>query len=108
MPQMMLIRVVLPAPFGPSSAKISPWRMLRLTPLSAWNPDAYVFDRFRTETAGGGRVDMGQGTRAGGRFTLSRRLAPPAGVSGPDQASLPDMRSRKLQASSPKRSFQSR
>ena len=40
MPQMMLISVVLPAPFGPSSAKISPRRMLRSTPLSAWKPDA--------------------------------------------------------------------
>jgi hypothetical protein len=35
MPQMMLISVVLPAPFGPSSAKISPRWMSRLTSLSA-------------------------------------------------------------------------
>ena len=34
-PQMMLISVVLPAPLGPSRAKISPRRMARLTPLSA-------------------------------------------------------------------------
>ncbi len=40
MPQMMLISVVLPAPFGPSSAKISPRRISRLTLLSAWKPDA--------------------------------------------------------------------
>ncbi len=40
MPQMMLISVVLPAPLGPSSAKISPRRMSRLMLFSAWNPDA--------------------------------------------------------------------
>jgi hypothetical protein len=37
---MMLISVVLPAPFGPSSAKISPGRISRSTLFSAWNPDA--------------------------------------------------------------------
>jgi uncharacterized protein YheU (UPF0270 family) len=41
-PQMMLMRVVLPAPFGPSSAKISPGRISRSTPFRALNPDAYV------------------------------------------------------------------
>jgi hypothetical protein len=40
MPQTTLISVVLPAPFGPSSAKISPRLMSRLISLSAWNPDA--------------------------------------------------------------------
>jgi hypothetical protein len=40
MPQMTLISVVLPAPFGPSSAKISPWRMSRLMSFKAWKPDA--------------------------------------------------------------------
>ena len=35
MPQMMLISVVLPAPFGPSNAKISPLRISRLMSLSA-------------------------------------------------------------------------
>jgi hypothetical protein len=39
-PQMMLISVVLPAPFGPSRAKISPRRMVRSTLFSASNPDA--------------------------------------------------------------------
>jgi hypothetical protein len=38
MPQMMLISVVLPAPLGPSSAKISPRRIVRSTRLSAWKP----------------------------------------------------------------------
>jgi len=38
MPQMMLISVVLPAPFGPSSAKISPRRMSRLILFSALKP----------------------------------------------------------------------
>ena len=40
MPQTMLISVVLPAPFGPSSAKISPGRMSSETPFSAWCPVA--------------------------------------------------------------------
>ena len=39
-PQMMLISVVLPAPFGPSSPKISPRRISRLTFLRAWKPVA--------------------------------------------------------------------
>jgi hypothetical protein len=36
MPQMTPISVVLPAPFGPSSAKISPRLISRLTSRSAW------------------------------------------------------------------------
>ncbi len=40
MPQMMLMSVVLPAPFGPSRAKISPRWISRLMRLSAWKPDA--------------------------------------------------------------------
>jgi hypothetical protein len=40
MPQTMLISVVLPAPLGPSRAKISPRRMSRLMRLSAWKPEA--------------------------------------------------------------------
>jgi hypothetical protein len=40
---MMLISVVLPAPFGPSKAKISPRRMSRFTAFRASNPEAYVF-----------------------------------------------------------------
>ena len=40
MPQMMLISVVLPAPFGPSSAKISPFMMSRSIGFSALKPDA--------------------------------------------------------------------
>ena len=43
MPQMMLISVVFPAPFGPSSAKISPGTISRSIPSSARNPDAYTF-----------------------------------------------------------------
>ncbi|MNR47199.1 hypothetical protein D3C85_1662690 [compost metagenome] len=45
MPQMMLISVVLPAPFGPSRPKISPRWISRLTFLSAWNPEAYCLDK---------------------------------------------------------------
>src|SRR3954463_16294154 len=52
MPQMMLISVVLPAPFGPSNAKISPRRISRLTFLTAERPDAYVLDRLATEMIG--------------------------------------------------------
>ncbi|CAM5545090.1 hypothetical protein RLIN73S_03711 [Rhodanobacter lindaniclasticus] len=40
MPQMMLISVVLPAPLGPSSAKISPGSIARSMCFSAWKPDA--------------------------------------------------------------------
>jgi hypothetical protein len=40
MPQTMLISVVLPAPFGPSRAKISPRRISRLTSFSACSPEA--------------------------------------------------------------------
>ena len=40
MPQTAPISVVLPAPFGPSRAKISPFRMSRLTSRRAWKPDA--------------------------------------------------------------------
>jgi hypothetical protein len=40
MPQTILIRVVLPAPFGPRSAKISPSRMSRSTDFSALRPEA--------------------------------------------------------------------
>ena len=39
-PQMVPIRVVLPAPFGPSRAKISPRLISRLTFLSAVKPEA--------------------------------------------------------------------
>ena len=40
MPQMMLISVVLPAPLGPSSAKISPRRISKWMFLSACRPEA--------------------------------------------------------------------
>src|SRR5258708_38384569 len=54
-PQIKLISVVLPAPLGPSRAKISPRRISRLTLFRAWKPDAYVFVRFLTEMIGGTR-----------------------------------------------------
>src|SRR5690606_8754443 len=44
-PQITPISVVLPAPFGPSRAKISPWRISRLTSCRAVSPPGYVFDR---------------------------------------------------------------
>ena len=40
MPQIIEISVVLPAPFGPSRARISPSSMARSTPFSASNPVA--------------------------------------------------------------------
>jgi hypothetical protein len=43
-PQVMLMSVVLPAPFGPSSAKISPFMMSSDNGFSAWTPDLYVFE----------------------------------------------------------------
>jgi hypothetical protein len=39
-PQITLISVVLPAPLGPSSAKISPRRISRSTSSSARKPEA--------------------------------------------------------------------
>src|SRR6185295_17900317 len=63
MPHMMLISVVLPAPFGPSSAKTSPRWISRSTRSSAFRPDAYVLVRLEMEMIGGMRVS-----------NLSRRL----------------------------------
>jgi hypothetical protein len=40
MPQTTLMSVVFPAPFGPSSAKISPRRISSATSFSACCPDA--------------------------------------------------------------------
>src|SRR6476660_7871112 len=68
-PQTMLISVVLSAPFGPSSAKISPRRISRLTFLTAESPDAYVFDRLETEMIG----DIG---RAGLTEVEAYRIVP--------------------------------
>src|SRR5262245_51640014 len=48
----MLISVVLPAPLGPSSAKISPRRISRLMSLRAWNPDAYILERLEIAMTG--------------------------------------------------------
>src|SRR3569623_2072905 len=53
MPQMMLIRVVLPAPLGPNSAKISPSWISRSIPLSACKPDSYVLIRWEIAMMGG-------------------------------------------------------
>ncbi len=41
MPQMMLMSVVLPAPFGPKRAKISPLSIVRFVAVRAWTPLAY-------------------------------------------------------------------
>src|SRR6187431_1781625 len=49
MPQMMLISVVLPAPFGPSRAKISPFRISRSTGFKASTPPAYCLRKPRME-----------------------------------------------------------
>src|SRR6478672_6515521 len=48
----MLISVVLPAPLGPSSAKISPRRISRLMSLRATSPEAYVLNSFEIEMMG--------------------------------------------------------
>src|SRR4029077_304191 len=52
MPQMMPMSVVLPAPLGPSSAKISPRRISRLMSLRATSPEAYVLNSFEIEMMG--------------------------------------------------------
>ncbi len=51
-PQVMLMSVVLPAPLGPSKAKISPLRMSRSTALSALTPPAYSLVRPRMDRIG--------------------------------------------------------
>ena len=52
MPQMMLISVVLPAPFGPSSAKISPVPDVEVDVLERLEAGGVGFSRFETEMAG--------------------------------------------------------
>ena len=53
MPQMMLISVVLPAPFGPSSAKISPLRISRLMPVQRLEAGAIGFGQICNGYDGG-------------------------------------------------------
>src|SRR3990172_228201 len=62
-PHTMLISVVLPAPFGPSRAKISPSRMSRSMRFSASPPVAYFLVRPEMDTI----------ARTGGFYRLSRR-----------------------------------
>ena len=72
MPQTMLISVVLPAPLGPSRAKISPLWISRSTFRRACRPEAYVLVRSRIERIGcmGGRIR--EGDRLSG-FARGRR-----------------------------------
>src|SRR5215813_12250451 len=75
-PQTMLISVVFPAPLGPSSAKISPRRIVRSTRRSAWKPLAYVLltpDTDRIGAAASLRVVTAMPRNLGAR----RRPAPP-------------------------------
>src|SRR5260221_7867570 len=51
-PQMILISVVLPAPFGPSRAKISPLRISRSTSLRPTRPEGQVLVSWEMEIAG--------------------------------------------------------
>src|SRR2546426_4917383 len=64
MPQTMLMSVVLPAPFGPSSAKISPSRISRSMRFSALSPDAYVLDIPAMEMIGDMRLAPVDGAEA--------------------------------------------
>src|ERR1039458_5625139 len=52
MPQMTPISVVLPAPLGPRSAKISPFAISKLTASIAVRPDLYLLVTAETETIG--------------------------------------------------------
>src|SRR5258706_3072313 len=52
MPQTTLMRLVLPAPVGPSSAKISSFTISRSTFFSAWRPEAYVLVRLEIARIG--------------------------------------------------------
>ena len=45
MPQMAEMRVVLPAPFGPNKARISPFLMLRVILSRATKPLAYCLPK---------------------------------------------------------------
>src|ERR1043166_144433 len=72
MPQTMLMSVVLPAPFGPKSAKISPLRISRLISRRALNPDAYVLKRCETEMMD---VMLPLGSARFGRSSLFGRAA---------------------------------
>src|SRR3546814_17620815 len=69
MPQTMLISVVLPAPLGPSRAKISPRRMSRSIDLSAWKLGATCLPSALIEMMGcmrGAAACAGAGYRRGG------------------------------------------
>ena len=52
MPQMMLISVVLPAPFGPSSANISPRLIVEIHAFERLEPDCLCFDEIRDSDDG--------------------------------------------------------
>src|SRR5512142_2110361 len=79
--------VVLPAPFGPSRAKISPRSMSRSRPRSA-SKEPNRFFTLRKETTGGGTVapecSAARAARRGDRLTIHPRAAAgePAGGSG--------------------------
>src|SRR3546814_19854189 len=78
MPQTMLISVVLPAPLGPSRAKISPRRISRSIDLSAWKPEASVLPSALIEMMGcmrGPVTFAGAGYRRRGDPTPGRRAA---------------------------------
>src|SRR6185369_4053438 len=83
MPHTIEISVVLPAPLGPSSAKISPRRISRLTFFSAWKPEAYCLDSPAMERMAScmGRDDTAPRdfALADGEWLAGRvRAAPPA------------------------------
>ena len=75
----MLIRVVLPAPLGPSRPKNSPSSISRLTRSNAWKwprAEGYILETDWNETAGMGAEDFS--ARAGGVLAQARKplLAP--------------------------------
>src|SRR3954449_11354186 len=88
MPQTVEISVVLPAPFGPSSAKISPRRISRFTSLSAEKPDAYVLERLEIVMMFG----MAWTIADTARFGMDERGRPNGRCSS--QAALPKIRRR--------------
>src|SRR3546814_18258014 len=89
MPQTLLISVVLPAPLGPSRAKISPRRMSRSIDLSAWKPAAWVLPSALIEMMGcmrGPVTCAGDGYRRRGAESTRRGDAGnQAGGGGGDQ-----------------------
>src|SRR5258705_11726036 len=98
-PQTMLMSVVLPAPLGPSSARISPFTMSRSTFFSACRPEAYVLVRLEIERIGGMERPIVPSPSGPWRFGIAPRNAghsrtPPVTPNGEVHERAPHSRPR--------------